>query len=73
MTGEWDEEDIEEGDEEEFGPGSADYDLSEGHGYRWEDSTGGGAGIPQWLMVAVALLAIAGFLLPALLLIYRYG
>ena len=73
MTGGWDEEDIERDDEEEFAPGSADYDLSEEHGYRWEDSGGGATAIPGCLIVAVTLLALAGLVLPTLFLIYRYG
>jgi hypothetical protein len=32
MTNEWDDGE----DEEEFGPGDPDYDLSEQHGYTWE-------------------------------------
>ncbi len=75
MTNEWDGgngDDVE--DEEEFGPGSADYDLSEEHGYRWEpEGDGGGGPIPQWAMVLVTLLVVSGLLLPAVLLIYRYG
>jgi hypothetical protein len=73
MTNDWDRDGAEDADDEdEFGPGTTDHDLSEAYGYRLEDS-GGGATVPRWLMLAVTLLALAGFLLPTLLLIYRYG
>ena len=74
MANEWgrgDGEDMD--DEEEFGPGSADYDLSDERGYGWEAESGGGVRVPQWLMAAVTLLALAGLVLPAIFLIYRYG
>jgi len=71
VANEWDEGDG--GDAEEFGPGSADYDLSEEHGYTSEPPREGGGPIPQWAMVAVTLLIVAGLVLPAIFLIYRYG
>lgn len=71
MSGGWEGDEFE--DEEEFGPGSADYDLSEEHGYTWEPAREGGGPIPQWAMVLVTLLVLAGLVLPAIFLIYRYG
>ncbi len=64
------EDDAEE--EDDLGPGSADYDLSEEHGYTWEPERESG-GIPQWLMVAVTALVVAALVLPTIILIYRYG
>lgn len=76
MTNEWEQPDDDEG-EEEFGPGSADYDLSEKHGYDWErdswereDEDGP---IPRWLLTWVTVMVLAALVLPALILIWRYG
>jgi hypothetical protein len=69
VSSRWDEEDEE--DEDEFGPGSADYDLSEEHGYLWEPRRD--QPLPAWVIVGVTCLALAALILPAILLIYRYG
>lgn len=74
MTNEWDEPDEEE---DEFGPGSADHDLSRQHGYdverdSWEREEDGGP-IPRWLLTWVTFAVLAALLLPALILIWRYG
>jgi hypothetical protein len=72
MTNEWEEV---EDDEDELGPGSADYDLSEEHGYTWEpeheDSDEGP--IPRWALTWVTVIVLAALLLPGLILIWRYG
>ncbi len=58
--------DDEEEVEDEFGPGSPDYDLSESHGYRWEPKRDNWP-IPPWLLAVVSLLIVLALLLPALL------
>jgi hypothetical protein len=64
-----------EEDEEELGPGTADYDLSEEHGYAMSDSTGQDDTnvIPQWAMVAVTGVVVVALILPTILLIWMYG
>jgi len=63
VTNEWDDD---EGEEEEFGPGDADYDLSEQHGYMWEPERESWP-VPRWTLVAISVLVIAALVLPALL------
>jgi hypothetical protein len=66
-----------DGDEEEdeIGPGVSDYDLSEEHGYEFSDSEDQDdtAVVPQWAMVVVTIAVVAALVLPAVLLIWRYG
>ena len=75
MTNEWPEgdSDSEEEDVNDLGPGSADYDLSEEHGYRWEQEREGASVIPQGVMLAVTLIVLVALVLPTILLIYWYG
>jgi hypothetical protein len=70
MTNEWDAPDDEEDDE--FGPGSADYDLSEQHGYMWEPEREHGP-ISPGLMIVISALVIVALVLPGLLILLRYG
>jgi hypothetical protein len=65
MTNDWDERDDDE--EEEFGPGDPDYDLSEQHGYMWEPKRRDWP-IPLPVMIAVTVLVILALVLPSLLL-----
>jgi hypothetical protein len=58
-------------DEDEFGPGSPDYDLSEARGYGWEPPRPSRWPPPQWVMVAVSLLLVLALLVPGLLLLLR--
>lgn len=58
-------------DEDEFGPDSPDYDLSEAHGYAWEPAR------EHWpvhplLLVAVSLLVVLALVLPSLLIFWQY-
>ena len=64
-----------EEEEEELGPGAADYDLSEEHGYSMTDSVNqdDAAVIPQWAMVGVTAVVVVALILPAILLIWMYG
>ena len=75
MTNDWDEQQDDDADEE-FGPGSADYDLSEEHGYDWEkdrwDEAQDGP-VPRWALTWVTVAVVAALVLPALILIWRYG
>jgi hypothetical protein len=71
MTNEWDEAD--EAEDDELGPGSADYDLSEEHGYTWEPEREDEGPIPRWALTWVSVAVIAALVLPALILIWRYG
>lgn len=68
MAERWDPDDGE--DEDEFGPDSPDYDLSEAHGYSWEPRRSSWPP-PQWLMVAISLLVVLALLVPGLLLLLR--
>ena len=62
-------------DEEDLGPGAADRDLSEVHGYEmWDSSDQDDTSvIPQWAMVAVTIVVVIALVLPAVLLIWRFG
>ena len=75
MTTEYDEPGEVEEEEEELGPGAADYDLSEEHGYSMADSANQDdtAVIPQWAMVAVTAMVVVALILPTILLIWMYG
>jgi hypothetical protein len=75
MTNDWDDED--DDGEEEFGPGSADYDLSQQHGYdvdrdSWDRDEDAGP-VPRWLLTWVTLAVLAALIVPSLILIWRYG
>ena len=67
MAERWDPDDAPE--EDEFGPGSLDYDLSEAHGYGWEPRRSHWP--PQWVIVAISLLLVVALLVPGLLLLLR--
>ena len=54
-------------EEYELTPDDPDYDLSEQAGYSGWEEPRRRTGIPQWLIVALALLLILSILLPALL------
>ena len=58
-------------EEEDIGPGEADYDLSEEHGYMWEPARPGWP--PRWLIIAVTFVVVASLVLPAVLLIINRG
>jgi hypothetical protein len=77
MTNDWDEQqDTDANAEDEFGPGSADYDLSERHGYDWEQDRREDADdgpIPRWALTWVTVTVVGALVLPALILIWRYG
>jgi hypothetical protein len=66
MTNEWDETQDDE-EEEEFGPGDPDYDLSEQHPYSWEPARRDWP-IPPALLIAVSVLVVIALVLPSLLL-----
>lgn len=74
MTTEYDEPDGED-EEEEFGPGAADYDLLEDRGYSISDSSDQDdtSVIPQWAMVGVTAVVVVALILPTILLIWLYG
>lgn len=67
MTTPWNPDDDGE-DDEEFGPGDPDYDLSEQYGYSWEPPREHWP-VPPWLLIAVSVLVIAALLVPTLLVI----
>lgn len=60
----------EQADDDEFGPDSPDWDLSEEHGYMWEPKRDHWP-VPPWALTLVALVVIFALLLPGLLLIFR--
>lgn len=67
-----DEEAVEVEEDEEFGPGDPDYDLSEEYGYSWEPQREHWPISPAVLIVVSIVLAIA-LILPALIIIARAG
>lgn len=75
MTNEWDEEveeeQFEDEDAEEFGPDSADYDLSEEHGYTWEPSRI--EVIPRWLVVSLSLVLVVALIIPSIYIVLRFS
>jgi hypothetical protein len=74
VTNEWDEVEEEEASQaevDEFGPGSADYDLSEEHGYTWEPART--QVIPQWVIVSLSVLLVVGLVFPAIYIVWRFG
>ena len=60
----------EEKDDDEFGPGSPDWDLSEEHGYLWEPKRGQWP-VPSWALILVSLVVVLALLLPGILLFFR--
>jgi hypothetical protein len=74
VTNEWEEEHVDEeaeDDTEEFGPGSADYDLSEEHGYTWEPARI--EVIPRWLLVSLSIVLVAALVIPSLYIVWRFS
>lgn len=71
MPNEWDEPPAD--DDEEFGPGDPDYDLSEGHGYSSWEPTSRHWPIPPWLLMVVSLIVALALVLPSILFVLRYG
>jgi hypothetical protein len=71
MTNEWDPA-PDDDDEDELGPGDADYDLSEEYGYSWDPRREHWP-VPPWLLAVISLLVIVALVLPAVLLVLRYG
>ena len=57
-------------DEDEFGPGSPDYDLSEEHGYTGDPERGFWPP-PPWVFVAISIVVVVALLMPALAIIAR--
>ena len=73
MPSEWDEPPADEDDDDEFGPGDPDYDLSEAHGYsEWEPASRHWP-VPPWLLAVVSLIVAAALVLPSIFLVLRYG
>jgi hypothetical protein len=70
LTNEWDDA-TEEEEEEDLGPGSADYDLSEEHGYMWEQARP--SVFPRWLVVAISLLLVSALIVPSLYIVWRFS
>jgi hypothetical protein len=68
MTGDWDERDADE--DEEFGPGDPDYDLSEQHGYMWDPQRRDWP-VPSPALIVVSVLVIVALVLPSVLLVLR--
>ncbi len=58
-------------DEDEFGPGSPDYDLSEEHGYSWEPAREHWP-VPPGVLIAVSLLVVLALVLPGVLIFWQY-
>ena len=54
-------------DEKDMGPGDADYDLSEAHGYLWEPAHR--TWPSRWLLIGVTVLIIAALVLPGVIVI----
>ena len=82
MPNEWDKQDgdesepeeeyaEEEEDEEDLGPGSADFDLSEEHGYTWEPARI--EIIPRWLLVSLSLVLVAALVIPSIYIVLRFS
>lgn len=67
MTNDWDDGAEEE---EEFGPGDPDYDLSEQHGYTWEPRRRDWP-VPRRLLLVVSIIVIIAMVLPSVLLVLR--
>jgi hypothetical protein len=59
-----------EDEEDEFGPGSADYDLSEEHGYMWEPKREHWP-VPPWLLITVSIIVIVALVLPSVIILLR--
>lgn len=57
--------------EDEFGPDSPDFDLSEARGYGWEPERPSRWPPPQWVIAAISLLLVAALVVPTLLLLLR--
>ena len=57
-----------EEDEDDFGPGSPDYDLSEEHGYMWDPKREHWP-VPPWLLAVVAVIVIFALVLPSLIIL----
>ena len=65
MAEDWDET---PDDDDEFGPGTPDYDLSEARGYADEPARGFWPP-PPWVFVVVSILIVVALLLPTLAII----
>jgi hypothetical protein len=65
----WDEAEEQE-PEEEFGPESPDWDLSEEHGYLWYPKREHWPVAP-WLIAVVSIIVVAALLVPSLVIILR--
>jgi len=59
-------------DDGEDGPGDADYDLSEEHGYLWEPEPRRGLLSPL-VLALVSVVVIVALVLPGILFVLRYG
>jgi hypothetical protein len=59
----------EEEPEEEFGPDSADWDLSEEHGYLWYPSREHWPVAP-WVLAVVSVIAAVSLIVPTLVIIF---
>ena len=64
--------DWEEAEEEEqdLGPGDADWDLSEEHGYMWEPQREHWP-VPPWVFVVVSIIVVIALVLPTIAVIVR--
>ena len=70
MPGDWELPGDEAEEEDEFGPDSPDWDLSEEHGYLWYPKREHWP-VPPWLMVIVSVIVIVALVLPTVLLLFR--
>lgn len=62
--------DVEEEEEDEFGPESPDWDLSEEHGYLWYPKRDQWP-VPAWLLAAVSIIVVIALVLPTLVILLR--
>ena len=62
--------DDEDGAEEDLGPGDADYDLTEEHGYMWEPPSRWR--LRPWMLAVIAVLLIVSLILPTALYAWQY-
>jgi hypothetical protein len=66
VTNDWNAEDAED---DEFGPGDPDYDLSEQHGYMWEPKRRDWP-VPMPVLLVVSAAVIMALVVPSLLLLF---
>ena len=62
---------IEDDEERDLGPGDADYDLSEEHGYMWEPKRAHWP-IPPSVLAIVSIVVVIALVLPSILIVWQY-